>query len=697
MRRFSLIVLLPILLLPTIASAACQSTPTTCAPGKALVYEPSTPSCPSGNYTCVSRSAQPKGTVAKPGTTKSTASAVLKLGSRGDQVVLMQRLLIENGYLAAGSDTGYFGLLTKAAVQKFQRERGIVSSGTESSTGYGAVGPKTRDALAMAESMTPTPADPTTTRTSASAIEILQAKVQELLARIAAIRSAQPPQQTPPAHTTTTPIVPPPTTPQSCAFNGTTIAHGQSVTAYQSASVPAGQSCVSEQRVCANGALSGSYAYESCTPPTSNCPAGYIFFGNLCHPTERVCSGTNGDGVQTFSNGSYGTCRLTSCAPNFHLNVVDNSCDRNIEEAPGVGGTNFALIHQSDYTQDPMWEKTQASNACSGSDLRSIIAVYDDPAAKKLIDSKLQRMYDAGQRKISLILWHFHNQWDGGYDKDMWCIGVNAPGKLSSRHAANLKALVKKIRSIGFNQITMRLAPSDQSDPRNLTPTAQDGTWNWRDPNDPVEDQVATNWVVLQDVRTTVLDALGATSGNVSSPRVLFDLGLELGGNWFDNQIQKAYVMRIWEAYTRTYGLADTMGFSIVPASAVYVTNTIDAYDQVAAMRGLSAGSLRPYTYGFDVYGLHPNFPIINGITDLSSIATFMKNAGQGLVERGEAGKEVFVQEALFNSPDVRRYLDEGARASGVSIRYIMQWPELPGGAGVVDFSPFNFYLPPFN
>ena len=56
--------------------------------------------------------------------------------------------------------------------------------------------------------------------------------------------------------------VPPPL---SCTFNGQTVAHGASVTAYQASSVPAGNQCISEQRTCNNGTLTGSYINSSCT------------------------------------------------------------------------------------------------------------------------------------------------------------------------------------------------------------------------------------------------------------------------------------------------------------------------------------------------------------------------------------------------------------------------------------------------
>lgn len=70
----------------------------------------------------------------------------LSLGSSGSDVVSLQTALIEKGYLAPGKNTGYFGPLTQAAVQKFQCDQGIVC-GTNRSSGYGVYGPKTRAAL----------------------------------------------------------------------------------------------------------------------------------------------------------------------------------------------------------------------------------------------------------------------------------------------------------------------------------------------------------------------------------------------------------------------------------------------------------------------------------------------------------------------------------------------------------------------
>lgn len=68
----------------------------------------------------------------------------LDLGSRGSDVSSLQV------FLSSFSDvypsklvTGYFGQLTKAAVERFQTSQGIVHAGTPATTGYGRVGPAT--------------------------------------------------------------------------------------------------------------------------------------------------------------------------------------------------------------------------------------------------------------------------------------------------------------------------------------------------------------------------------------------------------------------------------------------------------------------------------------------------------------------------------------------------------------------------
>ncbi len=109
----------------------------------------------------------------------------------------------------------------------------------------------------------------------------------------------------------------------SCLFNGQTVAHGATVKAYQASSVPYGSSCVSQDRVCNNGTLSGSYSYGSCSVGTAaSClfngqtvahgatvkayQAATVPYGSTCASQDRSCN----NGVLSGSY-AYNTCRVS--------------------------------------------------------------------------------------------------------------------------------------------------------------------------------------------------------------------------------------------------------------------------------------------------------------------------------------------------------------------------------------------------
>lgn len=92
--------------------------------------------------------------------------------------------------------------------------------------------------------------------------------------------------------------------PKSCVFNGRTVAHGESVNAYSASSVSFGGSCAVEDRVCHDGALTGSFAFASCAVEA---PVACLFQGQtiahgqsvlaykaasapVCEDETRVCS-----------------------------------------------------------------------------------------------------------------------------------------------------------------------------------------------------------------------------------------------------------------------------------------------------------------------------------------------------------------------------------------------------------------------
>ena len=122
-----------------------------------------------------------------------------------------------------------------------------------------------------------------------------------------------------------------------CQLNGNSIANGTGVTTYQSSTVPFGQSCKSEQRFCTNGALSGTYLFQSCSEaePTScafngaDVPHGGVVTafladsvssGGTCSSQVRNCF--NGVLSGTYSNGSCTVQKAQGCS--FNEMTVDD-------------------------------------------------------------------------------------------------------------------------------------------------------------------------------------------------------------------------------------------------------------------------------------------------------------------------------------------------------------------------------------
>ena len=142
----------------------------------------------------------------------------------------------------------------------------------------------------------------------------------------------------------------------SCTWSGQSVAHGASVTAYQTASVPNGQQCVSEQRTCTNTQFSGTYQYASCTPEvaqliangvacTSNsqCSSGYCYPGpsstNYCIAANKNCAKPATDGILYGEEYLYGGNRY-QCAAGVGLQSL-LTASASYAQAKGIFQTLF--------------------------------------------------------------------------------------------------------------------------------------------------------------------------------------------------------------------------------------------------------------------------------------------------------------------------------------------------------------------
>lgn len=68
----------------------------------------------------------------------------LLFGMHGTDVQELQSFLFDQGFLTHEDVTAYYGYLTEAAVQSFQRKHGVLAGGDPESNGYGIVGKATQ-------------------------------------------------------------------------------------------------------------------------------------------------------------------------------------------------------------------------------------------------------------------------------------------------------------------------------------------------------------------------------------------------------------------------------------------------------------------------------------------------------------------------------------------------------------------------
>lgn len=108
-----------------------------------------------------------------------------------------------------------------------------------------------------------------------------------------------------------------PNEPASCIFDGKTIVHGDSVTAFENSSVSYAEMCRAETRSCDNGHLSGSFSYSSCD---AGQPAACLFNGQTIAHGESISAYLNSSGsscdteTRTCNNGQLsGSYNYASC------------------------------------------------------------------------------------------------------------------------------------------------------------------------------------------------------------------------------------------------------------------------------------------------------------------------------------------------------------------------------------------------
>ncbi len=175
-----------------------------------------------------------------------------------------------------------------------------------------------------------------------------------------------------------------------------------------------------------------------------------------------------------------------------------------------------------------------------------IIRHYHIKGIRPLVRNQLREMYDNGQRRLRIPIYHSTFDTDCSTAKlgDGTAIRSFA-GWMDPVCQDNLRHFLSDIRAQNFEEVLIGFFPAGRNDPS-----------NWRTWNDSLFED---NWNCIRSVRLSVLVPSGLP--------FKIDLGNEQAPG--SNQpLLIEYTRRMWRNYLHNFERGDTVGFSIVCGSA---------------------------------------------------------------------------------------------------------------------------------
>ena len=234
----------------------------------------------------------------------------------------------------------------------------------------------------------------------------------------------------------------------SCLFNGQTMAHGQSVTAYATSQVPYGQTCASTTRVCLNGALTGSGTYGTCTPAA---PASCLFNGatiasgasTTAYATSTVSYGSTCQSeTRTCTNGTLsGSDAYGSCVP-----AQPAACLINGQTIPSSGTITLYTTATGTWTSPCQAELRTCSNgslsgsAANGSCTNPAAQANYTPQNKTITPFSTERLLtvvSSNQSAGQTGQWWCDTNFGNNFGGNWRCLEVSGGGTCATDVAAN--------------------------------------------------------------------------------------------------------------------------------------------------------------------------------------------------------------------------------------------------------------------
>lgn len=286
-----------------------------------------------------------------------------------------------------------------------------------------------------------------------------------------------------------------------------------------------------------------------------------------------------------------------------------------------------------------------------------------------LVDTQISAMAASGQNAYSIVIQNsnigdceFDACNDGVYDGVWGEVIDNTQYAMRAQHRANLKAIVGKALDSGMRRIYIRFGYNSSPE-------------SWPMWNEVRYQQV---WNFIVDARNAAREEVAARGLTHLYPSphniLIFDLGLEGGG--LTGGQRPAFMTRLWQDYTYTFGNDDTLGYSIAWAPGRF-----------NGLRNLLAatGTL-PKMWGVDIY---------------DNMTSYL---GQMYAEMGSLRNQpVHLLETYFNRGQTATEIQSALNQyEFLHLGFLGQWPTSPGSAhfsrSVVDSltttGTFSSYLP---
>jgi hypothetical protein len=290
----------------------------------------------------------------------------------------------------------------------------------------------------------------------------------------------------------------------------------------------------------------------------------------------------------------------------------------------------------------------------NGCDREPYGVIYNYDTQSQVINSQLQQMYNNGQRRLRIPIYHGHGLNTG-------TVMDSTGGNLSPQFRTNLANLLVEIRSIGYVEVEVGFFPIGATDPTQ---------WD-RNGAGYSEDSYQENWNVVYNLHSII--------ANAGFPVYRIDL-INEGIPTSAQPALLQYTQHLWNDYVSVFGKNDTVGASVI----------VDA-DRISQM---------PVVYGNSRYGNHGSPYLFDiHLYDGSNPSQLFMTAYNSLNLAGYAGVGWIIGEAFYNDAVEAQGLQSAIQSTGQTVFYLTQWPlqsstacQLVSIAGVLDFTNYRSY-----